>query len=70
MSAHVDPVSGDFVRGENGKIKRFKPRYFRCKTCGARHHHDIPTKVCIDKQRLAADLQAEAFFASEEGSDE
>ncbi len=62
MSSRKDPVTGDFIRDESGKIKRFKPRYFRCRTCGARHHQDIPTKACLDKQRGEAETPVVVDF--------
>lgn len=55
MSTRRDPITGDFIRNENGKIKRFSPRFRKCRVCGSRHHQDIPTKACVDKQRSEAE---------------
>lgn len=62
MSTRRDPNTGDFIRDENGKIKRFSPRFRKCRVCGSRHHQDIPTKQCLDKQRSEAEKVASVDF--------
>ena len=68
MSARRDPVTGDFLRNEAGKIKRHAPRYRKCRVCGARHHQDLPTKACLDKARSEAIREGSLRFTREDGT--